>query len=173
MFYLESDTAYTIAQEMVEALDMLHEEDIAVIAELIDDLIARFDPTWKPTSRKSSYSGGMSSSEGSVIIQNDQIALGSVKVPEQEKHGCKGSENSSIACSGDWMKSSNDSYNTIMSFNEDGEKDVFEDLKKELELIEALYSQRMSDIQKSREAAIEDAKRRWVSKKSGQGFDLV
>lgn len=172
-FYLDSDTAHTIAQEMVEQLELVY-EDIAVIAELIDDLILKFVPTWKPSFRKSSSSEGMSSPEGSIIIQNGQIACGPSKVVEAEEyHGCKGSENSSFAYSSDGMKSpgvsSNDSYNKNLSndlaFHEDSEKDVCEDLKQELDRIDAQYHQMYSELQKFREAAIEDAKRRWESKK--------
>ncbi|CBI34567.3 unnamed protein product, partial [Vitis vinifera] len=46
-FYLDSDTALSIAGEMVEQLD-LYNEDVAVIAELIDVMISELVPTWKP-----------------------------------------------------------------------------------------------------------------------------
>jgi WNK lysine deficient protein kinase len=45
-FYLDSDTAISIAEEMVEQLD-LSKEDVAVIAELIDNLLAELVPRWK------------------------------------------------------------------------------------------------------------------------------
>lgn len=45
-FYLKSDTVHSIAEEMVEQLDLLH-QDVAFIAKLIDDLILRLVPTWK------------------------------------------------------------------------------------------------------------------------------
>lgn len=45
-FYLDSDTAISIAEEMVEQLD-LSKEDVAVIAELIDNLLAKLVPSWK------------------------------------------------------------------------------------------------------------------------------
>ncbi|XP_071701534.1 probable serine/threonine-protein kinase WNK11 [Rutidosis leptorrhynchoides] len=155
-FYLDTDTAHTIAQEMVEQLELMY-EDVAVISELIDDLIIKFLPTWKPSFKKSS------SHEGSMIIQNCPT-----KVDEPENRGCKDSENSSVTYSNGSMKSpvasSNDSCNKNM-FNDDAEKDACEDLKQELDRIDAQYNQMYSELQKFREAAIEDAKRRWESKK--------
>ncbi|XP_076926576.1 putative serine/threonine-protein kinase WNK10 [Bidens hawaiensis] len=158
-FYLDSDTAHTIAQEMVEQLDLLH-EDVAVIAELIDDMILKFVPTWKTSFKKSGSSGG------SVIVQNDQTASGPTKA---ENNNNVGSDYSSSTYSGDWMKSSG----TITSDSSvlcEEEKDVCEDLKQELDAIEARYHHWYSELQKSREAAIEEAKRRWVTKKKESGF---
>uniref|UniRef100_A0A2P2LYH7 non-specific serine/threonine protein kinase n=1 Tax=Rhizophora mucronata TaxID=61149 RepID=A0A2P2LYH7_RHIMU len=45
IFYLDSDTSLSIAEEMVEQLDLI-KEDIAVIAELIDSLIMKVIPSW-------------------------------------------------------------------------------------------------------------------------------
>ncbi|KAF5478016.1 hypothetical protein F2P56_004610 [Juglans regia] len=45
-FYLDSDTTILIAEEMVEQLD-LSKEDVAVISELIDNLITKLVPGWK------------------------------------------------------------------------------------------------------------------------------
>nr|XP_043629992.1 probable serine/threonine-protein kinase WNK10 isoform X2 [Erigeron canadensis] len=162
-FYLDVDTAHTIAQEMVEQLDIEY-GNVAVIAKLIDDLILKFVPTWKP----SSSSGRMSSPEGSVIIQNGQeIECDPIKVSEQEDYDYKGSGNSSFTYSSDWMKSSGgfstDSYNKNTS--DDFWINVCEDLKIEINAIEAQYHERYSELQKYREGAIEDAKRRWASKK--------
>ncbi|KAJ0615724.1 putative protein kinase WNK-NRBP family [Helianthus annuus] len=165
-FYLDSDTAHIIAQEMVEQLDLLH-EDVAVIAELIDDMISKFVPTWKPSFKKSASSGGISSHEGSVIIQTGQTACEPVKVPQPENNG---SDYSSSTYSGDWMKSSGTITSDSNSIPSDYEKDVCEDLKQELDAIEARYHHWYSELQKSREAAIEDAKRRWVSKKKESEF---
>ncbi|KAJ0786528.1 putative non-specific serine/threonine protein kinase [Helianthus annuus] len=165
-FYLDSDTAHIIAQEMVEQLDLLH-EDVAVIAELIDDMISKFVPTWKPSFKKSASSGGISSHEGSVIIQTGQTACEPVKVHQPENNG---SDYSSSTYSGDWMKSSGTITSDSNSIPSDYEKDVCEDLKQELDAIEARYHHWYSELQKSREAAIEDAKRRWVSKKKESEF---
>ncbi|XP_021888162.1 serine/threonine-protein kinase WNK8 [Carica papaya] len=62
-FYLDSDTAVSIAEEMVEQLDLSH-EDVTFIAELIDDLIVKLVPgcnsSFGSTSRQpnSSYESG-------------------------------------------------------------------------------------------------------------------
>ncbi|KAK5777778.1 Serine/threonine-protein kinase WNK8 [Gossypium arboreum] len=47
-FYLDSDTAISIAEEMVQQLD-LSNEDVTVIAELIDSMIVKLVPCWKPS----------------------------------------------------------------------------------------------------------------------------
>ncbi|XWS38175.1 hypothetical protein CRYUN_Cryun19dG0107500 [Craigia yunnanensis] len=47
-FYLDSDTAILIAEEMVEQLD-LSNEDVTAIAELIDSMIMKLVPYWKPS----------------------------------------------------------------------------------------------------------------------------
>lgn len=52
-FYLDSDTAMSIAGEMVEQLELSHEH-VSVIAELIDKLIMKLVPGWKPSSESSS-----------------------------------------------------------------------------------------------------------------------
>ncbi|KAL6182814.1 hypothetical protein ACLB2K_044226 [Fragaria x ananassa] len=60
-FYLHTDTAISIAGEMAEQLD-LSTEDVSVTAELIDSLIMKLVPSWKPTSDSSSC--GANSSYG-------------------------------------------------------------------------------------------------------------
>ncbi|KAK1436115.1 hypothetical protein QVD17_01890 [Tagetes erecta] len=164
-FSLEVDTAHTIAQEMVEELDLLL-EDVIIIAELIDIMIMKFVPTWKPSFGKTSISsGGVSSQEGSIVVQDSQIACSPTNVPEPEHHSCKGSDNPStlFTYSDDWMESltSNDS----VACEDDGMKDMCEDLREEFENIEDKYHYWYSELQKCREAAIEDAKRKWDMKK--------
>ncbi|KAG6749644.1 hypothetical protein POTOM_046706 [Populus tomentosa] len=53
IFYLDSDTAISVASEMVEQLE-LADHDVAFIAELIDSLIVKLLPGWKPSSYGSS-----------------------------------------------------------------------------------------------------------------------
>ena len=48
-FYLDTDTAVSIAGEMVEQLE-LSKEDVIVIAGLIDDLLVKLVPSWKSSS---------------------------------------------------------------------------------------------------------------------------
>lgn len=47
-FYLDSDTALAVAAEMVEHLE-LAENDVAIIADLIDYLIRKIIPSWNPS----------------------------------------------------------------------------------------------------------------------------
>ncbi|KAK2388485.1 no lysine (K) kinase [Trifolium repens] len=46
-FYIDSDTTISIAEEMVEHLE-LKDEDVAVIAELIHNMVFELVPNWKP-----------------------------------------------------------------------------------------------------------------------------
>ncbi|WCJ22450.1 Protein kinase superfamily protein [Euphorbia peplus] len=48
LFYLDSDTAQSVASEMVEHLE-LADHDVAFIAEFIDYLIMKLIPGWKPS----------------------------------------------------------------------------------------------------------------------------
>lgn len=48
LFYLDTDTAVSVASEMVEHLE-LADHDVAFIAELIDYLIMKLLPWWKPS----------------------------------------------------------------------------------------------------------------------------
>ncbi|CAN1139032.1 Serine/threonine-protein kinase WNK8 [Linum perenne] len=63
-FFLESDTTITIAEEMVEQLE-LSSEDVAVIAELIDSLIVKLGAIGNP-----SFSGATSMQDGSYGIES-------------------------------------------------------------------------------------------------------
>ena len=48
LFYLDTDTAVSVATEMVEHLE-LADHDVDFIAELIDYLIMKLLPWWKPS----------------------------------------------------------------------------------------------------------------------------
>ncbi|CAK9169336.1 unnamed protein product [Ilex paraguariensis] len=74
-FYLDADTALSIAGEMVE-LDLAN-EDVVFIAELIDRLIIKLLPNWKPSSGWSS--GVESSFVDSAVIKYDQISVSCVR----------------------------------------------------------------------------------------------
>lgn len=49
LFYLDSDTALSVAAEMVEQLE-LADQDVSFIAEFIDFLVMKILPGWKPSS---------------------------------------------------------------------------------------------------------------------------
>ncbi|CAN1794089.1 Probable serine/threonine-protein kinase WNK4 [Linum perenne] len=50
IFYPDSDTAVSVAVEMVEQLELAAEHDVAFIAEFIDYLMMKLHPGWTPTS---------------------------------------------------------------------------------------------------------------------------
>ncbi|KVH95279.1 Protein kinase, catalytic domain-containing protein [Cynara cardunculus var. scolymus] len=64
-----SDTVHSIAEEMVEQLDLLH-QDVAFIAKLIDDLILRLVPTWKTSFGKATCSQMIQNPMGVADICN-------------------------------------------------------------------------------------------------------
>ncbi|CAK7335801.1 unnamed protein product [Dovyalis caffra] len=67
-FYLGSDTAVSIAEEMVEQLD-LSAQDVAVIAGLIDSLIVKFVPSWNNLSSVSNDSSELENNATSEAMK--------------------------------------------------------------------------------------------------------
>ncbi|PRQ58543.1 putative protein kinase WNK-NRBP family [Rosa chinensis] len=70
LFYLDTDTAVSLAAEMVEHLE-LADHDVAFIAEFIDYLIMKLLPGWKPSSDNSSGGltyGGSEFLDGKSIV---------------------------------------------------------------------------------------------------------
>lgn len=208
MFYVDADTAISIAGEMVEQLH-LSSEDMAFTAELIDSLIVELLPNWKPSS--DSFGGLSSSDEKSSILKGDQSLscfprhheLDSMPGQVIQKHSL--SEFSSIeehpkcdnslryfdhnvcskvsssislvsACTKTSELSSADSCNTLsdymcLSFSHVSVKDKDDDqmpcsnLKQELDAIAMQYDQSCRELQRMREEAIENAKKRWITRK--------
>ncbi|KAK4421480.1 putative serine/threonine-protein kinase WNK4 [Sesamum alatum] len=72
IFYLNADTALSIAAEMVDQLDLC-KDDVAFIAELINSLISQFMPYWGMSS--GSLSGAKRLLEGSATLDNEQVVL--------------------------------------------------------------------------------------------------
>lgn len=72
-FYLDTDTAHSVASEMVEQLELAN-HDVAFIAEFIDYLIKRIMPGWKPLSQNHSSAGRSTRGEAQAVqptfIQN-------------------------------------------------------------------------------------------------------
>ncbi|XP_031262712.1 serine/threonine-protein kinase WNK8 isoform X2 [Pistacia vera] len=81
IFYLDSDTAISIAEEMVEQLDLSH-EDVVSIAELIDNLIVKLVPSWNPSSCSAS-SLQNSSCNGCSVLQNNLMLLKCLRDSEE------------------------------------------------------------------------------------------
>ncbi|KAK6947971.1 Protein kinase domain [Dillenia turbinata] len=72
-FYLKDDTAFSIAGEMVEQLDLVA-EDVSFIAEMIDHLIVDLVPGWKTSFEQFSCKTG-SASQVSSTLGSDGICL--------------------------------------------------------------------------------------------------
>ncbi|KAL0313405.1 UNVERIFIED_CONTAM: Serine/threonine-protein kinase WNK8 [Sesamum radiatum] len=70
IFYLNADTALSIAAEMVDQLDLC-KDDVAIIAELINSLISQFMPCWGMSSGSLSESKRLL--EGSATLYNEQV----------------------------------------------------------------------------------------------------
>ncbi|KAJ4711824.1 putative Kinase [Melia azedarach] len=68
VFYLDSDTAISIAEEMVEQLD-LSNEDVVCIAELIDNLVMKLVPTWNPSCGRSDKAFAEAVSQQGVLSE--------------------------------------------------------------------------------------------------------
>lgn len=75
LFYLDSDTALSVASEMVEQLE-LADHDVVFIAEFIDYLIMKLLPEWKPSSDGSS-SGVISPCAESPVLGNGNNSMAS------------------------------------------------------------------------------------------------
>ncbi|XP_043714483.1 serine/threonine-protein kinase WNK8-like [Telopea speciosissima] len=71
-FYLNADTALSVAGEMVEQLN-LADQDVAFIGEFIDYLIVRLVPSWKPSFDYSS--NGVGPYEGSPVLGTDKGSM--------------------------------------------------------------------------------------------------
>lgn len=74
-FYLDSDTALSVAAEMAEQLELIN-HDVDFIAEFIDFLITKLIPGWKPLSVNSS-NGESSLCGGPPILKSVKSSLGS------------------------------------------------------------------------------------------------
>ncbi|KHN23258.1 Serine/threonine-protein kinase WNK8 isoform A [Glycine soja] len=71
-FYMDSDTAISIAEEMVEHLE-LSNEDVSVIAELINDMIAKLVPNSKPLCEKLSSETNLLYRPSSEVQNGEQF----------------------------------------------------------------------------------------------------
>nr|KYP69320.1 Serine/threonine-protein kinase WNK8 [Cajanus cajan] len=184
-FYIDSDTAISIAEEMVEHLELTH-EDVAVIAELIHDMIVKLVPNWKPLSENLSsetdhlYRPSSEVQNGEVnchwpirssdydmkTVYEDLVQSRPVDGDDQEKRGSVMSDisadcsliNSCCSPSKIFDMSSTCSLTLV-------DKDYSNELQLELEAIETQYQQCFRELVKIREEAIENAKRRWITRK--------
>ncbi|KAE9599481.1 hypothetical protein Lal_00039453 [Lupinus albus] len=242
-FFMDSDTAISIAAEMVEHLE-LASEDVAVIAELIHNMIVKLVPNWQPSSqdlqfrsdhlcRSSDVQNGdigschwppLSSDFDTKAVDGDFVISKHIDREDQEKQesimsdisaeygvpvasDCKGLEHGFSVLDECWKGSDVFSCNSDFMFcgQDDGQKnkannqseshspsslmnscssssEIFDmsricsltladkdlssdDLQVELDAIDVQYQQCFRRIEKMREEAIENAKRKWIARK--------
>ncbi|XP_022721861.1 serine/threonine-protein kinase WNK8-like isoform X2 [Durio zibethinus] len=236
-FYLDSDTATSIAEEMVEQLD-LSNENVTVIAELIDSMIMKLIPCWKPSFGNISClrDGFCCPSQASIKTVGEQEVFSELAVVKCQD--TPESVSSDISAESDGMLASDGSNNKPMGYSgysygechqgsntydfgsgigvynhlgckETGDeenlgesvlindsakysdtslmdscafasqdmslssicslsladKDKFVELKLELDAIDSQYHQCFQELMRMREGAIENAKKRWITKK--------
>ncbi|CAH2080253.1 unnamed protein product [Thlaspi arvense] len=172
-FYLNSDTATAIAEEMVEELHLTSQE-VIVIADMIDDLIMQLSSE-RASSHPNQNSPRVAAHEDHEAA-NQQTA-NSKDAGESMKSGISTdyylplSSNGSAAMESGQEAESMSSYldscsmmSTLYSLSI-SDNDYPEDLKTELNLIESQFNQSFQDLVKLKEDAIENAKRKWIMKK--------
>ncbi|KAK4844798.1 hypothetical protein QYF36_024552 [Acer negundo] len=229
-FYPNSDTAVSIAEEMVEQLELC-KEDVVFIAALIDNLMIKLIPSWKP-SLQSNANLPISLYKGSPVLQNSECSWdsGTVKafaeaVSEQDVYSklallkyqdSQGSINSDISAEFNLSISSGASHNKLSSLQYDHgrhedktdevdiadsilinestqnsetsfiyscssrskdmslssisslsltDKEQCDELKVELDAINSQYQHCFQELLRMREEAIENARKRWISRK--------
>ncbi|KAG7604583.1 putative serine/threonine-protein kinase WNK8 WNK-NRBP family [Arabidopsis thaliana] len=176
-FYLESDTATAIAEEMVEELHLTSQE-VIVIADMIDDLIMQLVHSDRTCSHDNQNSPR--------LIHEDHEAANQQTVNSKDEEATGQSMKSDISADYYFPYSTNNG-NASMEAGRDAESmssyldscsmmstiynlsisdnDYPEDLKTELNLIESQFNQSFQDLLKLKEDAIENAKRKWITKK--------
>ncbi|GER25765.1 kinase [Striga asiatica] len=177
-FYLDSDTSSSIASEMVETLD-LWRDDVAFIAELINSLISQYIPTWatpcgslcgpkkleneKPEAKtehglkitRLNNSNNNNNDNNNSCNYNYTVLSQSLK-------------NSVNSFTGSWITATSNMSLSVSSLSlMDKENELSsDDLREELEQIDLQYQQRCRELERMREAAIENAKKKWIMKKT-------
>ncbi|XP_050228315.1 serine/threonine-protein kinase WNK8 isoform X2 [Mercurialis annua] len=194
-FYLDSDTTLSIAEEMVEQLD-LSNEDVAIISELINALILNLVPCWSPFGGASSIPNGSSGLHNDatfkVVSQHDSFPFVYPKAQET-RESCNSelstelpmtlasdaSANKPLGSSDYTLEFNAHDSSSDMMMHGDGESrkhsenhfastngEVQDDaLKLEIDAIDMQYNQCFRELLKMREEAIENAKRKWLTKK--------
>ncbi|KAJ9148130.1 hypothetical protein P3X46_030217 [Hevea brasiliensis] len=181
-FYLDTDTTFSIAEEMVEQLD-LSNEDVAIIAELIDALVMKVVPCWSP-SFVSTSSGEQNDAASKAVSENDFLPLVNVigqETRESFNSGISAEFHMTIASDASTNKPLESSYCTVQlntadfGMHVDGiskyaksiknSENTPSDLKMELDAIDMQYNQCFQELLRMREEAIENAKKKWITKK--------
>ncbi|KAM1563944.1 hypothetical protein ACFX13_039173 [Malus domestica] len=188
-FYLDSDTAISIAGEMVEQLDLSH-EDVSVIAELIDNLIMKLVPGWKPSSEGSScgtnsscgdhpapqnvvshFANAEDRDDQASMILDTSATSAEYGVPTASDCMVHGAvrEKSYEADSGDSvvMNEVRPDMSSICSLSELSlaNKDRYNELKGELDAIDRQYHRCLLELLRLREEENQSAKKRNAAKR--------
>ncbi|GFQ02832.1 probable serine/threonine-protein kinase wnk4, partial [Phtheirospermum japonicum] len=209
-FYVDADTALSIAAEMVETLDLCR-DDVVFIANLINSLISQFIPTWgmpcgnlrgsrsekflssklcsngingKEVSERGMYSeitrlknnsatesvGALSQhtcASASDVMRSKDCRFNDYGVESMATPMSQSVRNSGTSYTGSWITASSDMSLSISSLSlTDKENDhSCDDLKVELDAIDLQYQLRCRELMKMREAAVENAKKKWIMKK--------
>lgn len=193
MFYLNADTAVSIASEMVEQLH-LSSEDVPFVAELIDSLIQQLVPNWKPSFDACSSSFSNLDKKLDILKASPMDAKFTSSLRQYNSNACNkdskesaadlydGSTSASLesyfskhsgpSSSDSWNTlSDDDDMNLIFSFASLNDKDNGNkeapclDLKLELDAIAVRYDMSCRQLLRMREVAIENAKKKWMARK--------
>ncbi|CAN1299705.1 Serine/threonine-protein kinase WNK8 [Linum perenne] len=193
-FFLESDTTITIAEEMVEQLE-LSGEDVSVIAGLIDSLIVKLSAIGNP-----SLSGATSMQDGSYGIESSATSKtgvhdSSIQLFANAKDHENGATMKSDITAELYFTGSSDissnrnlipadyvvgtdsseissdfgmfdelSLSSICSLSI-SDKEEHDELQVELAAIDMQYNMYLQQLSRMREEAMENAKRKWMAKK--------
>ncbi|KAG5563530.1 hypothetical protein RHGRI_006086 [Rhododendron griersonianum] len=161
VFYLARDTAQSIAGEMVFQRD-LSNEDLTFIAQLVDSLIRKFVPNWKPSFGNSRSKG--SPCEDSPHLNNQSPmrcswASRSERISGEgifKEHDSTSYANKEVFRS-EWNMSSNGFEGCK---GRDG--DQRDELKLELDAIDMQYRRSFNELLRMREEAMENVKKKWM-----------
>lgn len=209
MFFLNADTASSIAVEMVETLK-LWQIDVDSIAELINSIIIQLVPRWvsssgsvhtekyvtsgmrdccsytEEASKRGTYSE-LTNNGASILLQasssphvdpsaSNAILKKDLQATDYavEKHRRsieqslmgESMKNSGTSYAGSWLTASSDTHLSTSSLSlTNKENELYDDLKSELNEINLRYQHRCRELLQMREAAIENAKKKWLMKK--------
>ncbi|KAI3988447.1 hypothetical protein MKX01_026261 [Papaver californicum] len=171
MFYLQSETALSVADEMVEQLHIA-DQSVIFVAELIDVLIMSLIPNWNPCLPigqlvvSHQYAASISNHHAcfnSIRAMNDTPGI--VKLEHIPTHadyiGTFPEKNYTVSCTNSSVCADSGSivHNGCV-------QDVCADgIRLELEMIELQYQNAIEEIFKKRREAITAAKNRWSSQK--------
>ncbi|KAK9668438.1 hypothetical protein RND81_13G060700 [Saponaria officinalis] len=168
VYDLEVDSIVSIATEMVKELGDLLKEDVTLIMELMEQLMAELIPHAPHRTR------GMISFDGIEPVTEHAAEESLASGISVEYKLVSHPQDPSSSVDG-WLKVADSAINNEMTMSSISsltpvEKDYYiEELKQELEAIECQYNQCFRELMKRREEAVECAKKKWGAKKVSVG----